>query len=129
MVVSIGGTGQASVNFSEILDEGENATVDSCSFGTAIFSVVSTLPVTVTAGGTATISVSGSDDFSGALSFTDTLTCTYTDTDSTPGTASWPITMTVLAEAIPTLSTWGLLLMILTLMGLGGIVIRRKVES
>ena len=71
----------------------------------------------------------GSDDGSGTLTFTDTLTCTYTDTDSLPGTASWPITLTVLAQPIPTLSTWGLMLMILTLMGLGGIVIRRKVES
>jgi hypothetical protein len=129
MVVPIGGTGMASVNFSEILDEGVDATVDSCSFGTAIFSVGSTLPATVAAGGMATISVSGSDDGSGALTFSDTLTCTYTDTDSTPGTASWPITLTVLAQPIPTLSTWGLMLMILTLMGLGGIVIRRKVES
>jgi len=129
ILVPIGGTAQTTVNFSEILDEGVDATVDSCSFGTAIFSVVTTLPATVTAGGTAAVSVSGSDNGSGALTFTDTLTCTYTDTDSTPGTASWPITLTVLAQPIPTLSTWGLMLMILTLMGLGGIVIRRKVES
>lgn len=127
ILVPIGGTGFASVNFNEILDEGVDATVDSCSFGTAIFSVVSTLPVTVAAGGTVKIDVSGSDNGSGALTFTDTLTCSYTDTDSTPGEASWPVTLTVLAQPIPTLSTWGLLLMILTLMGLGGIVIRRKV--
>lgn len=129
ILVPIGGTGFASVNFDEILDEGVDATIDACSFGTPTFSVVSTLPVTVTAGGTVKIDVSGSDDGSGTLTFTDTLTCTYTDTDSTPGTASWPITLTVLAQPIPTLSTWGLMLMILTLMGLGGIVIRRKVES
>jgi len=129
IVVPIGGTGQTSVSFREILDEGVDATVETCSFGTTIFSVSSTLPVTVAAGGTATISVLGTDDGSGALTFSDTLTCTYTDTDSTSGTASWPITLTVLAQPIPTLSTWGLMLMILTLMGLGGIVIRRKVES
>jgi len=129
ILVPIGGTAQTAVNFSEILDEGVDATVDSCSFGTAIFSVVTTMPQTVTAGGTVKIDVSGSDNGSGALTFTDTLTCSYTDTDSTPGEASWPVTLTVLAQPIPTLSTWGLLLMILTLMGLGGIVIRRKVES
>jgi len=129
ILVPIAGTATTSVAFNEILDEGVDATVDSCSFGTTIFAVTSTLPATVAAGGTATISVTGTDDVSGALTFTDTLTCTYTDTDSTPGTATWPITLTVLAQPIPTLSTWGLLLMILTLMGLGGIVIRRKVES
>ena len=129
ILVPIAGTATTSVAFNEILDEGVDATVDSCSFGTTIFAVTSTLPATVAAGGTATISVTGTDDVSGALTFTDTLTCTYTDTDSLPGTASWPITLTVLAQPIPTLSTWGLLLMILTLMGLGGIVIRRKVES
>jgi len=75
------------------------------------------------------VDVTGSDPGTGEISFTDTLTCTYTDSDSAPGTASWPITLTVLAQPIPTLSTWGLMLMILTLMGLGGIVIRRKVLS
>jgi hypothetical protein len=129
ILVPILGTAQTSVSFAEILDEGVDATVDACSFGTAIFSVVSTLPATVTAGGQAIVTVSGTDTGSGELTFTDTLTCTYTDTDSDPGTASWPITLTVLAQPIPTLSTWGLMLMILTMMGLGGIVIRRKIRS
>ena len=130
MVVPIGGTGQASVNFSEILDEGVDATVDSCSFGTADFSVVTTMPATVTAGSTVTVTVEGTDPGDGTLVFNDTLTCTYTDSDSTPGTASWPITMTVAtAVPIPTLSVWGLMLMILTLVGLGGMVMRRKVRS
>ena len=130
MVVPIGGTGQASVNFSEILDEGVDATVDACSFGTADFSVVTTMPATVTAGSTVTVTVEGTDPGDGTLVFEDTLTCTYTDSDSAPGTASWPITMTVAtAVPIPTLSVWGLMLMILTVMGLGGMVMRRKVRS
>ena len=130
MVVPIGGSGQASVNFAEILDEGVDATVDACSFGTADFSVVTTIPATVTAGSTVQVTVEGTDPANGTLVFNDTLTCTYTDSDSTPGTASWPITMTVsTAVPIPTLSVWGLMLMILTLMGLGGIVMRRKVLS
>jgi hypothetical protein len=129
LLVPILGTAQTSVSFAEILDEGVDATVDTCSFGTANFSVISTLPATVSAGGTVAVTVSGTDPVTGELTFTDTLTCTYTDTDSDPGTASWPITLTVLAQPIPTLSTWGLMLMILTMMGLGGIVIRRKVRS
>jgi len=130
MVVPIGGTAQASVNFSEILDEGVDATIDACSFGTADFSVVTTIPATVTAGSTVTVNVEGTDPGNGTLIFNDTLTCTYTDSDSAPGTASWPITMTVsTAVPIPTLSVWGLMLMILTLVGLGGMVMRRKVES
>ena len=129
ILVPILGTGQTSVSFAEILDEGVDATVDSCSFGTANFAVVTTLPATVAAGSSVNVDLTGSDPGTGEISFTDTLTCTYTDSDSAPGTASWPITLTVLAQPIPTLSTWGLMLMILTLMGLGGIVIRRKVLS
>jgi len=129
MVVPGSGTAQTSVVFAEILDEGVDATVDSCSVGTADFAVVTTLPLTVTAGGSVNVLVSGTDPGTGDQVFTDTLTCTYTDTDSTPGTASWPITLTVFAQPIPTLSTWGSILMILTLMGLGGIIIRRKTLS
>lgn len=129
ILVPLNGTGQAIVNFSEILDEGIDATIDSCTFGTAIFSVVTALPADVLSGGSTAVTVSGTDPATGELSFTDTLTCTYTDSDSAPGTASWPITMTVLAQPIPTLSEWGLLLMILTLMGMGGMVIRSRVRS
>jgi len=129
LVVPGNGTAQTSVAFDEILDEGVDATVDACSFGTADFAVVTTLPLTVTAGGSVNVLVSGTDPGTGDQVFTDTLTCTYTDTDSTPGTASWPITLTVFAQPIPTLSAWGSMLMILTLMGLGGIVIRRKTLS
>jgi len=129
ILVPLNGTGQTSVNFSEILDEGVDATIDSCSFGTAVFSVVTAIPATVTAGTTVNVAVSGTDPATGEISFADTLTCAYTDSDSAPGTASWPITMTVLAQPIPTLSVWGLMLMILTLMGLGGMVIRSRVRS
>jgi len=130
IVVPVNGSGQTSVSFEEILDEGVNATVDTCSFTTgASFIVVPALPVTVTAGSTEIITVEGMDPADGSVTVEDTLTCTYTDSDSTPGTASWPITMAIQSAAIPTLSSWGLMLMILTMLGLGGIVIRRKTLS
>ncbi len=130
IVVPINGTGQTSVSFAETLGEGVDATVDSCTFGNpAVFTVVSTLPVTVAAGTTEIIIVQGTDPFDGSITVEDTLTCTYTDSDSTPGTASWPITLIIQSAAIPTLSSWGLMLMILTMLGLGGIIIRRKTFS
>ena len=129
-VVPINGTGQTSVSFAEILDEGVDGTVDSCSMSDgSILSVVTTLPATVAAGTSVSVTVEGSDPFDGSTSVDDTLTCTYTDSDSDPGTASWPVTMTIQTAAIPTLSSWGLMLMILTMLGLGGIVIRRKTLS
>jgi len=130
IVVPINGTGQTSVSFEEILDEGVDATVDACTFGNpAVFTVVTALPVTVAAGTTEIIIVEGTDPFDGSLTVEDTLTCTYTDSDSTPGTASWPVTLIIQSAAIPTLSSWGLMLMILTMLGLGGIIIRRKTFS
>jgi len=130
IVVPVFGTGQNSVTFTEILDEGVNATVDSCSFADGSnFSVVSTFPVTVTAGSTVTIVVDGTDPADGSISVSDVLTCSYTDSDSTPGTATWEVTLLIQSAAIPTLSSWGLMLMILTMLGLGGIVIRRKTFS
>jgi len=129
ILVPINGTGVTSVSFAEILDEGEDASVDSCSFGTSVFSVVTALPSAVAAGSSLTVNVSGTDPGTGEISFTDTLTCTYSDSGSEAETVTWPITLTVLAQPIPTLSEWGLLLMILSLMGMGGMVIRRRVRS
>lgn len=130
ILVPINGTGGTSVSFAEILDEGVDAEVNSCSFGTSVFSVVTALPGKVLAGDSLTVNVSATDPGTGKISFTDILTCIYTDSDSdNTDTVSWPITLTVLAQPIPTLSEWGLLLMILSLMGMGGMVIRRKVRS
>ena len=126
-VIPQNGIGQTSVSFTEILDENVDATIDACSFADGtVFSVVTTIPVTVTSGSSVTITVQGQDPFDGSASVTDTLTCTYTDSDSEPGTASWPVTMSIQTAAIPTLSSWGLIAMFLTMLGLGGIVIRRK---
>lgn len=72
--------------------------------------MVSALPVTVAAGTAVQITVQGFDPADGSLSVSDTLTCTYTDTDSLPDTVNWPITLTVQTVAIPTLSTWGMIL-------------------
>jgi len=130
-VVPINGTGQTSVSFAEILDEGVDATIDSCSMADgSVLSVVTTMPATVASGTTVNVTVEGTDPFDGSTSVTDTLTCIYEDSVSgDPVTVSWPITMTIQTAAIPTLSSWGLMLMILTMLGLGGIVIRRKTFS
>jgi len=128
-VVPVNGTGQVSVSFAEILDEGVDGTIDSCSMADgSVLSVVTTLPATVAAGTSVSVTVEGSDPFDGSTSVDDTLTCIYTDSDDS-FTVSWPVTMTIQTAAIPTLSSWGLMLMILTMLGLGGIVIRRKTLS
>ena len=62
-------------------------------------------------------------------SVTTTLRCTYSDIGEDGEQevdVSWPVEIVVQVYAIPTLSAWSLMAMILTLMGLGGMVIRRK---
>ena len=130
IVAPVFGSGTASVSFAETLDEGVDASVDSCTFGDGTnFSVVTALPATVAAGTAVEVTVEGTDPGDGSVSVADVLTCTYTDSDSTPGTVVYDVTLTIQTAAIPTLSTWGLMAMILTMLGLGGIVIRRRVRS
>ena len=130
MVAPIFGTGSTSVSFAETLDEGVDASIDSCSFGDGTyFSVVTALPATVAAGTAVEVTLEGTDPGDGSVTLSDVLTCTYTDTESTPGTVTYDVVLTIQTAAIPTLSTWGLMAMILTMLGLGGIVIRRRVRS
>ena len=121
------GTGEASVSFTEILEEGVTATIDSCMFvdGTS-FSVVTALPADVASGATVQVTVQGQDPADGSIVVQDTLICEYTDSNSAPGAAEWPISLNIQTTAIPTLSTWGLIAMFLTMLGLGGIALRRR---
>lgn len=130
MVVPVNGTGYAAIDFSEILDEGVDATIDDCTLadGSNFTLLTAGFPITVAAGGSALVEIEGTDPMDGSLAATDVLTCVTTDSDG-PETSVWDINLTVQVTAIPTLSTWGLLAMFLTMLGLGGIMIRRKVRS
>ena len=128
MYVPFGGVGQASIAFDEVLDEGEDATLTSCTLDDeTYFSIVApaSFPQTITSGGSVEVLVEGMGTNDGQPTNA-TLTCNYTDSQNESAQASWPLDVVVLAAGIPTLSTWGLMLMILTLLGLGGLVIRRK---
>lgn len=126
IVVPMNGTGFAGITFSEILDEGEDASVDSCTLSDGTDFVITTaLPLVIPAGGSVQVQVQGTDPGDGSLGATDVLTCQITDSNGTTE-AVWNVQLTVQTTAIPTLSTWGLLAMFLAMLSLGGIVIRRK---
>lgn len=127
----LGGAGQASVMFDEVLDEDEDGTLDNCYLDDdTYFSIVSPVsyPQTITSGGSVEVLVEGMGTPEGEPTST-TLYCEYTDSQNESTQVSWPLEVVVLAAGIPTLSTWGLILMILTLLGLGGLVIRSKEHS
>jgi hypothetical protein len=129
ITVPIGGSGQATIRFSEILDEGVDGTLEGCSLDDNTYhSIVSSTsyPQDIPSGGVLNVVVEGTNPGDPALEASATLTCSYSDTDDDGTQVSWPIDIVVQAEAIPTLSIGGLLAMILTLIGLGGIVIRRR---
>jgi hypothetical protein len=129
IAVPMNGSGETFVNFSEVNDEGMDATIDSCTLTDgANFMVLTAFPLTVPSGGTAQVQIVGTDPADGNTKFTDTLTCVGTDSEATE-TVTWELVMTVQTAAIPTLSTWGLLAMILAMFGFGGTMIRRKVRS
>jgi hypothetical protein len=129
IIVPIGGSGQTSVRFSEIMDEGADGSLDDCSLDdTTYHSIVSstTYPQAIPSGGFLDVVVQGNNPGDPLLVSSAVLTCTYSDSDSEATQVSWPIDIVVRAEAIPTLSIGGLLAMVLTLLGLGGIVLRRR---
>lgn len=129
ITVPVNGTGATFINISEVNDEGVDASIESCTLADgANFEIITAFPFVVPAGGTVQIQIEGTDPGNGGLNFTDTITCNGTDS-SGPVSASWLLNLNVQIAAIPTLSTLGLLAMILTMFGFGGIMIRRKIGS
>jgi len=126
----LNGTAYQTIAVSEALGEGEDATIDSCTLDDGSnFEIITTFPLTVPSGDTVLIEVSGTDPMDGSFSATDVMTCISTDTENGTVTSVWDLSLTVQTAAIPTLSTWGLLAMFLTMLGFGGIMIRRKESS
>ena len=127
----LGGAGQGSVLFSEVLDEDEDGTLNDCFLDDeTYFSIMSpaSFPQTISSGASVEVLVEGMGTPDGEPTST-MLNCDYTDSQNVSTPVSWPLEVVVLAAGIPTLSTWGLMLMILSLLGLGGLVIRRKEHS
>ena len=127
----VGIAGQGSVLFSEVLDEDEDGTLNDCYLDDeTYFSILSpaSFPQTISSGGSVEVLVEGMGTPDGLATST-MLYCDYTDSQNQSAQVSWPLEVVVLAAGIPTLSTWGLMLMILSLLGLGGLVIRRKEHS
>jgi hypothetical protein len=96
-----GGSAQFSVMFDETADEGVDGSVD-CSLDDGTnFSIDTSLPAPVPAGGSLTVTVTGTDPNDGSTSVTDTLLCTYTDTDNAdPGVSvSYPLVLEIGGDA------------------------------
>jgi hypothetical protein len=91
-----GGSASVHVTFNEIADEGVDGSVD-CSLADGTDFVIDTsLPAAVPAGGSLMVSVTGTDPETDVDSISDTLNCTYTDTDNPEGIdVSYPITMSI----------------------------------
>jgi len=132
IVVPVGGSGQASVSFGEILDEGADGVLELCSLDDDTYhSIISSTdyPQDIPFGGSLQVVVEGTNPGDPTLEASATLTCNFSDSDSERTQVSWPVDILVQAEAIPTLSETAMIIMILTLLGLGGIAMRRKVNS
>ena len=117
--------------FSEVLDEDEDGTLNDCFLDDeTYFSILSpaSFPQTISSGASVEVLVEGMGTPDGEPTST-MLNCDYTDSQNVSTPVSWPLVVVVQAAGIPTLSTWGLMLMILSLLGLGGLVIRRKEHS
>jgi len=93
-----GGTATFQIAFPEVNDEGEDATLTSCTLDGAPasgFSITSpTFPQTITSGSSVTVTVSATDP-GGAESLTDTLRCIYTDSDSVRQEVVYPLTVNI----------------------------------
>ena len=129
ITVAPGSMGQATVFFQETADEGEDGTLENCSLADeTYFSILSptSFPQVIPSGGSVQVVVEGRALDDGEPAST-TLTCTYSDSNVTDQVVTWTVAAVTRDIPIPTLSAWGLSLMILTLLGLGGMVIRRRV--
>jgi hypothetical protein len=95
--VSPGGSTSFSFDFTEVNDEGEDGSIVSCSVGGGQGFTVNgtpTLPADVLSGQTVTITVDFTDP-GGADSFSDTLTCLFSDSDDEDTEVSWPLSVTI----------------------------------
>lgn len=125
-----GGVGSVQVQFTEVLDEGVDAELESCSLvdGTW-FTIVSPdgFPVDIPSGDTVVVTVEGTapNDSDQA---SDTLICFYSDSDNLdlPTQVQWPLQIVVQDVAIPTLSEWSRLALALALFAFGFVVLRRR---
>ena len=94
-----GGTFQFNVTFTEVNDEGIDGEV-SCSLADGTnFEITSPVgfptPVTVPAGGSVVVTVTGTAPDDGSTSVSDTLNCTYSDSSSEGIEVSYPLTLQI----------------------------------
>jgi hypothetical protein len=92
-VLDPGGTFAFDVSFPEVKNEGVDASLVSCSLDDgSVFAITSpaSFPQVIASGTTVTVSVEGTAP-DGASSITDTLRCTYTDSDSNNVEVVYPI--------------------------------------
>lgn len=126
-----GGSASFSVGFDETANQGVDGDL-TCSLATSTdFVLNSTMPATIPSGGSFSVMVTGtasSDPLNPMV--TDTLNCTYTDTDNTAGVdVSYPLVLRSVNITrpvnVPTLSQWGMAIMALVLLGVGMVGFRR----
>jgi hypothetical protein len=126
-----GGFGETSVTFSEQNDEDAgDSTLDDCSLSDDTFFTITSpnsFPVDIPSGGSVEVVVEASDPSPDTSATTD-LDCTYTDTSGSTD-VTYTINLTVQPTEIPTLSEWSRIVLILSLLVMGGIVVRRRVTG
>ena len=120
IVVPAGGQASGSVVFG---NSGNAAyTVDSCSITGTAFSSSTTFPITVNPGDSDAVVVMVQDDGSNP---TGSITCTLT-VNSAPVTYTASLGVLVQAVTVPTLSQWAMILLALVLVGMGGMMLRKR---
>lgn len=120
-----GSTTSTVVTFSELNNEGLDITGLSCALTTGTDFVLTVPPATVPAGGNVPVEVTFTDPGTPGP-YTDTLTCSYTDSAGASGNIIVDLTGAVRAIVVPTLSTMGYIAMIFGLLLVGFFGVRRR---
>ena len=122
-----GSTTNTVVTFAETNNEGVNITNLDCALttGTDFAIVTPTFPATIPAGGSIGVDVSFTDP-GVAGPYTDTLTCSYTDSSAALATVTVNLTGTVRAIIVPALSWIGYAALMLGLLFVGFVGFRRR---
>lgn len=96
-----GGSTSFTFDFTEVNDEGEDGSLISCALdsGAQGFTISEpSFPTDIISGNTVTVVV-GFTDPTGADSYTDTLACMFSDTNSDDVEVTWPLTVTIGGDA------------------------------
>jgi len=118
-------SGDSPIVFSETNNQGTGYAVANCVLATGTNFTIDATGVMVPAGGSATITVTGTAPADGTAA-TDTLTC---DINGVVGGYTANLEIALQPQIVPTLSQWAMIIMALALAGFGVVTMRRRANG